>query len=224
MPSIRMSVLTIGSLAVVAVAVSAGQQADAPPKEPSNEKRLKELEDHYRQLNADTTKFREEVSKQSKSLHWLSQNLYRPGMILAYDGPLAEAEALQTEGWFVCDGREITDSAAAPRFKSQKTPTLTDSGGRFLKGSVASGKPVGSESVTTSKDGKHTHLLPSDWYHRGLGGGHFNGIDTKNSHPKDGNPGVQANGEHTHTVAMDPPAYTVIFLIYVREIAPKPKP
>jgi hypothetical protein len=158
-------------------------------------------------------------TQDERILHWLSGNLYRPGMILPYHGPLVDAVALEKEGWFVCDGRPITDPRVARRFRDQATPDLR---GHLLKGSAESGSFVGHASVTTSDDGVHSHLLPNGWFHRGLRDGNRNGIDTKDDHPNNGNPRVQPDGLHHHTVAMDPPAYTVRFLLYVREVAANP--
>ena len=115
----------------------------------------------------------------------------------------------------MCDGRAITDALAVSRFKGEMSPNLQT---RFSKGSNVSGAITGQETVTTSTDGKHAHLLPRQWYTRGVGDGNRHGIDTFDQMVDKGNPPVQENGDHSHTVAMDPPAYSVIYIMYVREV------
>lgn len=218
----RIVALGFGLLALVAVAVAAGQKADAPlggngpPTLAALNERLKAVEDAFRAFRAGREKHAEDIS-------WLSQNVYRPGMILPYHGPLSEAVALEKEGWFVCDGRQITDHTAAERYKGQTTPDFKN---RFLKGATESGALTGQETVTTSVNGRHNHLLPAAWYARGLGAGNFSGIDANAPENgggiNNGRPPVQENGDHSHTVAMDPPAYSVIYMMYVREVTAKP--
>jgi hypothetical protein len=215
----RIVVLVFGSLIMAAVAVAAVQKTDGTPPEGATSKALADLERHYRQFDADASKLREDISRLSKNHDWLSRNLYRSGMILSYHGPLSDAVALEKEGWFVCDGRVITDSLAVSRFKGKMTPNLQN---RFLKGSNVSGAMTGQESIVTSTNGNHSHLLPKQWYTRGLREGDNHGIDTLDQMVDKGNPPVQENGAHSHTVSMNPPAYAVIHIMYVREVAALP--
>jgi hypothetical protein len=216
----RVVVLIFGSFVVLAVAAAAAQKPDGPPSDGMIKKTMSDLEKHYRQLDADVSLLREDVTGLSKNLDWLSRNLSRPGMILPYHGPLSDAVALEKEGWFVCDGRPITDPSSAVRFKSKTTPDFQN---RLLKGSKESGAFTGHDSVTTTSNGRHDHLLPEKWYARGQEdkGGKYSGVDT-NGPVEHGKPPVQANGDHTHTVKMDPLAYTVIYLMYVREVTGRP--
>jgi hypothetical protein len=148
-----------------------------------------------------------------------------PGMIIAFDGPATEADALARDGWVVCDGRPIKDPDVDPRFQGKSAPRLQ---GHFLKGDVTSGKPSGSPTATTSVSGEHAHRFPIGWYHRPLSDGNRHGIDTRDSHMSE-TLTTQAAGNHSHTVAIDPPAFSVIYLMYVRTLAshgprPTPKP
>jgi hypothetical protein len=149
--------------------------------------------------------------------------LAAPGMVIPFVGTKKDAEALAAEGWVVCDGRPVSDSLAAPSFKGQAAPDLK---GRFLKGSPGDASaPAGSDSVATSINGRHNHKLPAMWYHRGLDDGRWSGLDTNpgaGGKVENGNPPVQENGDHNHTVKMDPPAYTVFYIVYVRARAGKP--
>jgi hypothetical protein len=149
--------------------------------------------------------------------------LAAPGMVIPFVGTKKDAEALAAEGWVVCDGRQISDPLAAPGFKDTAVPDLRE---RFLKGSSAAASArAGSDAVPTSTNGRHNHKLPAMWYHRGLNGGHWSGLDTNpgaGGKVENGNPPVQENGDHSHIVKMDPPAYTVFYLVYVRSRAGKP--
>src|SRR5580704_3632077 len=149
MRSIRALVFAVVLLAIIAFAVSANQQTGTLPEQRSVEARLTALERRCSQLDADNSKFRVEVPALLRELRSVSGNIYRPGMILPYHGPLGEARTLEHEGWFVCDGRMVTDRAACTRFKDKATPNLQD---RFLKGSGRSGDFVGRKSVETSSD------------------------------------------------------------------------
>jgi hypothetical protein len=211
--------LALGSLAVVAVVLLAGQKIGgrdgkmAPPKD------FKELVEQYQRLDAEAVAQKERTAALAKELAWLSNNTFRPGLILPYHGPMADAEALSAEGWVVCDGRPIKDGKAAPRFKNAAAPDLTS---RFLKGSNNSGQPSGSPKVTTSSDGNHAHLPPAKWYPRGFREeGRFASVDTGGGDFKKEKVTTQDAGTHAHTVSLDPPAYSVIYLMYVREVAPR---
>lgn len=211
--------LALGALGLLAVVTVASSGRATQPADDATTLALKDLEDKYHDLDRRDIGVREQVSKLSRRHDWLERNLYRPGMILPYDGPLSEAVALEKEGWFVCDGRMITDPMAVTRFRGKATPTLQD---RFLKGSKESGQLTGKSSVTTSEDGIHSHLLPAHWYHRDLSDGNRNGIDTGDQTINNGNPRVQDDGQHHHTVVMDPQSYTVIYVMYVREVTAQP--
>ena len=203
-------------IAVVVVALAAvrslyGQAGKTKAQQDGND-----TADLCRRHEADIASLREDVSRLSRNLEWLSGNLYRPGMILPFHGPKADAMALEKEGWFICDARTVTDPRAAPRFRGKATPDLRN---RLLKGADESGSPTGQDVVTSSTDGRHAHLLPAKWYPRGdnAEGGRFSRVDT-NGPVQNGNPPVQESGDHNHTVKMDPPSYTVIYLIYVRDV------
>lgn len=159
-----------------------------------------------------------------RHLEWhksLERNMIwaKPGMIIPFQGTRREAEALEDDGWVICDGRAVTDRSADARFKGKSTPNLQ---GRILKAVTKqeeSGALVGKHAVDTSTDGSHVHKLPAMWYARGFFGGNFSGFDTnagKGGEVGNGNPPVQSNGNHHHSVEMDPPAYTVHFIIYIR--------
>ncbi len=209
--------LAVGSFAVVALI--AGQPLNDPKDKKSPPKDFKELVGEYQRLDSDAVTDREHISSLSRDLSWLSNNLFRPGMILPFYGPLQEAAALEKEGWVVCDGRSIKDPLAAQRFKGKTTPPLQD---RFLKGSTESGQTSGSAKVTTSDDGTHGHLPPAKWYPRSFQAegnrAIYAGIDSGGGDFKKEGVKTQDAGAHHHSIAMDPPAYSVIYIMYVREV------
>ena len=137
----------------------------------------------------------------------------QPGMIIPFVGTLRAAESLIDVGWEICDGRHITSSVALPRYQHQRTPDLR---GRFLKGSADEKVLVQSGSMisTTSKDGDHRHSMPNEWYDRGFDGGEFNAIDRGHHTVKVAK--VELDGSHHHTVSIEPPALSVIYLMRVR--------
>ena len=135
-----------------------------------------------------------------------------PGMIVPFVGEISVAESLKDFGWEICDGRKITSKVALPEFRDIATPNLLN---RFLKGSTTASKQSGSSAATTSAAGEHAHKMPERWYNRNFAEGRFNAIDTGGGAGVDGAQ-VQPSGWHEHTVSIEPPATSVIYLMRVR--------
>ncbi len=123
------------------------------------------------------------------------------GSIFPFAGSLTEAGRLSSYGWYICDGRPIDDIDAAPRFRNSSTPKLKD---RFLMGANSIGKTGGHSGATTSSAGNHSHGR------RQISGSGFGDDRPDNQFL----PNHQGN--HSHSVDVLPPYYTVIYLIYVR--------
>lgn len=65
------------------------------------------------------------------------------GTLIAFSGSLSEAQAQQASGWWICDGRQISDPES-PR-NGQNTPNLA---GRFLMASNQAGTTGGASSFS----------------------------------------------------------------------------
>lgn len=70
------------------------------------------------------------------------------GTIIAYAGTLADAQAQQQFGWWICDGRTIQDPQAGS-YNGKVTPNLSD---RFLMGSATAANSMG---------GKQDYTIPA---------------------------------------------------------------
>jgi len=123
------------------------------------------------------------------------------GTIIAFEGSSTEAEKMESVGWFICDGRLVSDSEATVRFKDRKTPVLV---GRFPMGAEVAGRMGGLDRTTTSTAGDHSHRR------RQVGQPGF-GDDNSDNQFLPSN-----SGDHAHSVDTIPPFYTVVFLIFVR--------
>jgi hypothetical protein len=216
--------LAIASLAVVvSVVMAANQKTDEQGNNKALPKDFKELVEAYKQLYIDAVRQRERLS-------WLSNNVFRPGMIIPFYGEKRDAEALEKEGWVVCDGRTIQDQKALAKYRGKPSPALQ---GRIIKGAEVLdkvGTMGGSPTITTSVTGNHGHLLPGSWYFRrfpdGGNNGHH-GIDTFRENFAGINQPhsirTQGEGNHGQTASVDPPHMSVIYIMYVREVAQRNK-
>ncbi len=136
----------------------------------------------------------------------------RPGFLVPFYGVRSEAELLAQHGWWICDGRLVTDPEAVPALRNMPTPDLR---ARFLRGTVDFGTVLGGASpATTSDNGEHSHAWPPSWYNRGLAGGPHSGIDIGGNQFWPAT--VRASGSHSHSVDVDPPHVSVVYLLYVR--------
>lgn len=69
--------------------------------------------------------------------------IFPVGTIIPYHGDTKNNAALTAKGWWICDGRIVTDEKA-PVWNGKATPNLTD---RFVTGGITAGETGGSRSV-----------------------------------------------------------------------------
>jgi hypothetical protein len=79
------------------------------------------------------------------------------GTVVAFSGTAADAESQKTNGWWVCDGRLVSDPRADARFLGKSTPDLKS---KFLRGDAAAGILAGqdafhipNQTITVSTNG-----------------------------------------------------------------------
>jgi hypothetical protein len=135
------------------------------------------------------------------------------GTIQAFCGTLEETNALQPKGWWVCDGRAISDPLAG-KFKSTTTPNLQ---GLFLRGSTHAGDQSGNEKVTVK--GQDIVSTVSGW-----DDAHRRNWDPKLVVIGDtwriGSP-IQSTGHvNDQDISTLPPYRTVIYILKVRSSNP----
>jgi hypothetical protein len=132
------------------------------------------------------------------------------GSIIAFSGTTADAEKQTTNGWWICDGRTVSDSRASI-FNGKPTPNLKD---QFLRGSTTAEQTGGAASYRIPDQVVHSHT-----------NGQF-GVPTIHSDPF-----THMQGPHTWSddaaiysegtwsgsdVPTVPPFHSVIYLIRVR--------
>jgi hypothetical protein len=130
------------------------------------------------------------------------------GAIIPFSGTFDEASALKDFGWWICDGRTISDQVSP--LNGRQTPNLTDD--RFLAGSNKSGD-TGGKNTNTVPERAITTVVDS------FSGPDVNLPPTMNVIAETWRNGgrIFTHGKVPETeVATIPKFYTVIYLISVR--------
>ncbi|MFT5819271.1 MAG: hypothetical protein ACI8ZM_000494 [Crocinitomix sp.] len=135
------------------------------------------------------------------SLDWNSLanipvSLFVPkGIIVMWSGAINE---IPTD-WTLCDGKngspDLQDRFIVSAGKSYDT---NSSGDPDIHNHQVN---IPKKSLQTNSAGSHSHMMPSQWYARGVDSGKYAGVDTRNSNP----PSVrtQNDGSHSHSIELD---------------------
>ncbi len=136
------------------------------------------------------------------------------GTIIAFDGNVSELDGLQKAGWWVADGRVVTDPDSRA-FLNRKTPNLV---GRFLVGSNTPELSSGNTRVHIDDQTITSYSVGGDWDKTGAH--NVNGPASVVIHPEGwiSGPGAMSRGVwHGGDVELPlPPNVSVIYLIKVK--------
>lgn len=132
------------------------------------------------------------------------------GTIIAYSGTEAQAEAQTANGWWVCDGRTVTDPHST-QFKGKSTPNLVN---RFLRAANQAGGVGGADSFVIPSQDIDSHTTGQ------FGPPSFNSdpfTHMQGSHPWNTDVAIYSKGTWQGlAVPTVPSFYSVIYLIRVR--------
>lgn len=140
----------------------------------------------------------------------LRQDTVPVGSIIPFYGTLADADKLRTKGWWVCDGRPVSDPLSE-LYNNQNTPNLTS---RFLMGAARAGDTGGSAGFSTG-DKTVTSYNTGGWANHKI---HADPRTTiyDGQGWLDGNPKESRGTLGSFDIPTVPPYLSVIYILKVR--------
>lgn len=137
------------------------------------------------------------------------------GTLIAFGGTVTQAEAQQSGGWWIADGRTINDSVSP--MNGTQTPDLRK---RFVLGGDTAGQIGGAASIEIPQS-RVVSYMTGHW-----GPNYLNVDGTGKADPKTvisgpatwviGNPIETAGTTSKQTISYSPPYFSVIYLIKVK--------